>query len=756
MFRKYCCAIMGYDNKITSNNSTELYVDKNKIIEKNRISKNDNTSNQEISCKSHNLLIENNSDNYQKSYKTCLYNHNFKEIEHNNYSTENNDKGVQNRDDIRYNYKKLNKPNFLDADSIECKPNYITKTCILKNTINDVINDKKNDQTSIFKEEIKKDKMENNFSYNNQENDCGNTNISLYNLDNKEGVNTRSNDASLTTLCSTEYIGNKNIEHNYISSSDNKQNLNSIDNINILNSTNNDLNGLHSYESTLKDYEKDYGANTDIESEEDTLAQLHIDLEKKERHKNVKRKCWEINQSDIVDDKINNIYRGSRNNKNYTCSQKIQMEYGHEDYAENNMNLKDEKEGKEGNTHSEKNKNTHIRTLKFHKGDKNLFLHFFNGYNKDCMNDSKRKKYTYMKEFVQNQINFYDFLLEIHKNVPLWGEYESNFFFHWKKIMEIRIEELKIYKLIFRSLYVESVKYLHFHILKIIIDELDELRKVHEPQYIKFILSESYKKNYESNFYKTSNIHPSMNEYIQPHHIKHIEKSMDVKKFIKSLDILQNSKQQPYIVQAIEIPSHIFNMYQNKLKDEVDFSFFNSEYDNNITIGEIQISANKQSFQKNTELKENTEQSNGLFKIKSEYFDNQQIENNSEFSANLYANTKLVRDEENEAKSATKNTQKISSKKKENYKVKKLNASINTKPKKRTGYYDLEIDGVVASFEARKGVYYDKSRKLWRANWKENGKIQTKGFSVNEYKSVQLARQKAIEWREMKEVQLLL
>ncbi|CAD2111559.1 transcription factor with AP2 domain(s), putative [Plasmodium vinckei petteri] len=747
---------MGYDNKITSNNSTELYADKNKIIEQNSIAKNDNTRNQGISWKSHNLLIENNSDNFQKNYKTCLYNHNFKEIEHNNYSNENNDKGVQNRDVIRYNNKQLNKPNFLDADSIECKPNYIAQTYILKNTFNDAINDKKNNQTSIFKEEIKKEKMENNFSYNNQESDYGNTNTSLYNLDNKEGVNMRSNEASLTTICSTEYIGNKNIEQNYISSSDNKHNLNSIDNINMLNSTNNDLNGLYSYESTLKDYEKDDGANTDIESEEDALAQLHIDLEEKERHKNVKRKYWEINQNDIVDDKINNIYRGSRNNKNYTCSQKIQMEYAYEAYAENNMNLKDEKEGKEGNTHSEQNKNTHIRTLQFHKGDKNLFFHFFNGYNKDYTNGSKRKKYAYMKEFVQHQINFYDFLLEIHKNVPLWGEYESNFFFHWKKIMEIRIEELKIYKLIFRSLYVESVKYLHFHILKIIIDELDELRKVHEPQYIKFILSESYKKNYESNFYKISNINPSMNEYIQPHHMKHIEKSMNIKKFIKSLDILQNSKQQPYIVQAIEIPSHIFNMYQNKFKDEINFSFFNSEHENNITIEEIKISANNQSLQKNTELKKNAEQSNGLFKIKSEHFDNQKIENNPELSANFYANTKFARGEENEIKSTPKNTQKMSSKKKENYKIKKLNSSINTKPKKRTGYYDLEIDGVVASFEARKGVYYDKSRKLWRANWKENGKIQTKGFSVNEYKSVQLARQKAIEWREMKEVQLLL
>lgn len=85
---------MGHDNKFTSNNSSELYVDKNKINEQNNIAENDSASNHEIVCKCHNLLIENNSDNYHKNYKTYLYNQNFKEIELNNYSTENNDKGL--------------------------------------------------------------------------------------------------------------------------------------------------------------------------------------------------------------------------------------------------------------------------------------------------------------------------------------------------------------------------------------------------------------------------------------------------------------------------------------------------------------------------------------------------------------------------------------------------------------------------------------------------------------------------------------
>ncbi|CAI7722324.1 AP2 domain transcription factor AP2-HC, putative [Plasmodium vivax] len=323
------------------------------------------------------------------------------------------------------------------------------------------------------------------------------------------------------------------------------------------------------------------------------------------------------------------------------------------------------------------------------KKDKHSTRNFTKNYKKELrkyleLNSLTRKK-VHMELFLHHQINCYDLLLEIRKKIPIWGEYEANFFFHWKKIMTICIEELKIYILIFRSLNIETVKHLDFFMLKIIVDELDELRKVHEPNYKPFIFTQECLNRYEYScpFEKSPDIYVNMNEFIQPWYRKNFNKSMDIKKFLNSLDILENQKHKSYVIQAMEIPTYIFDLCDLE------------------------------------------EAKNGITTPNGEGPPNGKVK-------------------------------KMCAKKKENHKVKNVNTAVNPKPKKRTGYYDLEIDGVVASFEARKGVYYDKSRKLWRANWKENGKIQTKGFSVNEYKSVQLARQKAIEWREKKEAELLL
>ncbi|KAF8819284.1 AP2 domain transcription factor AP2IX-9 [Cardiosporidium cionae] len=79
--------------------------------------------------------------------------------------------------------------------------------------------------------------------------------------------------------------------------------------------------------------------------------------------------------------------------------------------------------------------------------------------------------------------------------------------------------------------------------------------------------------------------------------------------------------------------------------------------------------------------------------------------------------------------------------------------SKSENPRRRSGVCKIELDntGLVATFVTRKGVYFDKTRKLWRANWKENGRIHTKGFSVNEYGNHAAARHRAIEFREGKE-----
>ncbi|GAW82526.1 transcription factor with AP2 domain(s) [Plasmodium gonderi] len=376
---------------------------------------------------------------------------------------------------------------------------------------------------------------------------------------------------------------------------------------------------------------------------------------------------------------------------------KSEKEDSTEKYSEGNANVETEFERKQHMLNEEENEDNCCSENidKIYEEDLRRCLE---------LNNLTRKK-VHMELFLHHQINCYDLLLEIRKKIPIWGEYEANFYFHWKKIMTICIEELKIYILIFRSLSIGTVKHLDFFMLKIIIEELDELRKVHEPNYKPFTFTQEclnysdYANSYEQN----PDIYVNMNKCIQPWYVKNFNKSMDIKKFLNSLDILENQKHKSYIIQAMEIPNYIFDL---------------------------------------CDMEEGAESGapNGAGSSKEEPAKNKMHSINRNIATN----------------DAQKKVKKTCKKKKENQKMKSLNTSINSKPKKRTGHYDLEIDGVVASFEARKGVYYDKSRKLWRANWKENGKIQTKGFSVNEYKSVQLARQKAIEWREKKEAELLL
>ncbi|PFH33669.1 hypothetical protein BESB_078850 [Besnoitia besnoiti] len=45
------------------------------------------------------------------------------------------------------------------------------------------------------------------------------------------------------------------------------------------------------------------------------------------------------------------------------------------------------------------------------------------------------------------------------------------------------------------------------------------------------------------------------------------------------------------------------------------------------------------------------------------------------------------------------------------------------------------------------GVYFDASRKLWRCQWRENGRFKTKGFSLNVYKTLKDARRACVVYR---------
>ncbi|SBS88618.1 transcription factor with AP2 domain(s), putative (ApiAP2), partial [Plasmodium malariae] len=468
---------------------------------------------------------------------------------------------------------------------------------------------------------------------------------------------------------------------------------------NSINSTfvTNDLNHLYSRESTLKDYIINKGGNnTEVESEDGNEEFFKKKKSEKGIHKN--------NDVDVTEDSISNVESDNnmvndenlKNDNNIVCDNSVIR--GNDVVCGGTIRLKkdkgDEDIKREENNVNEKmleRKNSIFYMLKGTNTFSNIKKKFKKELKRHRELNNITEKRVYAEIFLQNQINCYDLLLEIRKKVPIWGEYESNFFFHWRKIMALSIEELKIYILIFRSLSIETIKHLNFLMLKIIIEELDELRKVHEPFYKPFIFTHNCMKYSDYTYEKSSDIYVNMNEFIQPWYMKNFNKSMDIKKFLSSLDILENQKQKSYIIQAMEIPSHIVSMCDT-LCSEHNGEAINRDY--NTTASSKGSKGNE------------TNTGN--------------VTNNADRT-----NTG------NETNTIPKKVKKICGKKKENYKIKNLNTSINSRPKKRTGYYDLEIDGVVASFEARKGVYYDKSRKLWRANWKENGKIQTKGFSVN-------------------------
>eukprot|EP00923_Selenidium_pygospionis_P038118 GHVN01066616.1.p1 GENE.GHVN01066616.1~~GHVN01066616.1.p1 ORF type:complete len:797 (+),score=100.72 GHVN01066616.1:219-2609(+) len=66
--------------------------------------------------------------------------------------------------------------------------------------------------------------------------------------------------------------------------------------------------------------------------------------------------------------------------------------------------------------------------------------------------------------------------------------------------------------------------------------------------------------------------------------------------------------------------------------------------------------------------------------------------------------------------------------------------------------FERAVSGDSTDEPTIKGVYFDRARKLWRANWKENGRVRTKGFSVAEHGN-EMARELACEHRLRMEVQ---
>ncbi|CRG94756.1 transcription factor with AP2 domain(s), putative [Plasmodium gallinaceum] len=644
----------------------EELIDESKIIEKNNIIKEENSLNRNDKSNNSDLTSkENLKELICKKEIECL-----ESTKKDNFHSE-----------IDLNKK--------DENNVILNNHYLEK-----NSINDSNNKNKDDDNDINNVSTSEN-YNNNLNYIGSisfDQNKGDSNMDISRYYNKENIDINQEKNHKTSLFLEKNTSNINNLYNFNDS-------NHLYNIKKL-SGENDIQNLSSMNEKYNDDNKtvvNESNNVNIENDENAQNSNEYDMDdKKKTNKYYLEIKDDNNKEEVIDkEKINknidnhhmsDYSRNTKKEKESICVENTEFNNSINGYNNiyNKINLSNKKEE---NLKSKKKSNNESKDEVFFTSTN--MRNYKNGLENCSELNNFTKKRAQMEIFLHNQINCYDMLLEIHKRIPLWGEYEANFFFHWRKIMTLNNEELKIYILIFRSLSIETIKHLDFYILKIIIGELDELRKVHEPNYNPFIFTEDYIKNYDLTFQKSSDIYVNMNEFMQPWYVRNNNKSLDIKKFLNSLDILENQKQRSYIIQAMEIPSHIFEMCNGTNKEE------------------------------KTEKIEKT-------------------------------------DVQPEINKTSKKVKKDNAKKRENNKIKNLKSSINSRPKKRTGYYALEIDGVIASFEARKGVYYDKSRKLWRANWKENGKIQTKGFSVNEYKSVQLARQKAIEWREKKEAELLL
>ncbi|SPJ12925.1 transcription factor with AP2 domain(s) [Plasmodium sp. DRC-Itaito] len=644
----------------------------------------------------------------------------------------------------------------------------------MKTANGSIKNDKKDEEE--YKKSIKSKNNKNNKSNKNNKNNKNNDDGYMKKEDqinSIEASNQKNNNNNNNNECDTKYDANINSKGN----ANNNHNNNSYINVDGYNDNkeNDTINDKHNNNNMNNDKTQDECTNKKDINNNNNNSNNNSNNNHNNNHNNNSNNNHNNNSNNNHNNNSNNNHNNNSNNNHNNNSNN-----NHNNNSNNNHNNNSNNSNNNHNDNSNNNNNNNNNDNISFKCEGNVFQEF---------NEFMRKK-MWMEKYLHNQINCYDVLLEIRKRVPTWGDYKCNFFFHWKKIMELNNDELKIYILIFRSLCNENIKKIDFYILKIILNELDELRKVNEPHYVSFEFTQDCINNGETKYVNSSDVYFNMNQFIQPWYLKNFNRSMDIKKLLNSLDILENQKKKTFIVHGMEIPEELFNMYnsnKNKAKKTQKCSKINTYehlYDQLSTHSDVRVNnklkdnvqeksqnyiyrnENKQTknckYLKKTNTLLNNEHINNMVSNsdntkKKDINKNRNINESVKKASTKYNNKNISNSNNNKTDNTCEKTTKDYESKQVNKTLKKnANGSNNSKGKKRTGFYDLEIDGVISSFEARKGVYYDKSRKLWRANWKENGKIQTKGFSVNEYKSVQLARQKAIEWREKKEAELLL
>ncbi|EEA05360.1 AP2 domain-containing protein [Cryptosporidium muris RN66] len=374
--------------------------------------------------------------------------------------------------------------------------------------------------------------------------------------------------------------------------------------------------------------------------------------------------------------------------------------------------------------------------------------------------------------FMQLQTKFFDLLLEIHHLIPSWGSYKENFYFHWKRIIGASsVKDIHAYKLIFRCLGNLSPSSTPIFILKPVIKQLDEYRKISEADYIptdldiiipqnqplppvsvfqssqQISLPASPIGNTNSHFekcYGNKNYSPKSES---DNSINLNQNNTDFNKindFIPNLLDRNNlmppgSPHNPASFLLFSGDSHSQSqnavtaaalLFGTRPSINTDSSLNSSSYcDKQISSGHTSITCLKGS-----ELSPDITSNN----LHTSTFTPSTCTSSSSLSPSDYGMAGPLMAAFQHIQAVAAAAAVVSQNKNSPDRVKVDNNS--SQPPKKRPRRNGEIQG----------VYFDKIRKLWRANWKENGRVKTKGFSVFQYGD-EGARQKAIDYRKKME-----
>ncbi|KAJ1615221.1 apicomplexan specific protein [Cryptosporidium canis] len=382
--------------------------------------------------------------------------------------------------------------------------------------------------------------------------------------------------------------------------------------------------------------------------------------------------------------------------------------------------------------------------------------------------------------FMQLQTELFDILLEIYNLIPSWGSFKENFYFHWKRIIgACNFRDLNAYRLIFRCLGNLRPSSIPIFILRPIIRQLDEYRKISEPEYL------------PSHFEFDSNLHGNLITCTNAPFIIFQNSQIlnalsvpvdDTKQEItenKTKDDLYSDKYNSLYYHGVvnNVPTQFSSRSSASVSEtgNTPFSLFESDIINSIHQHGRQINLFDDKQNSLNCIFSGIRQLDGAIKDHEKSFDRTLLNNwqpskeltfSDELSSEPISNSFISSSNCNSNSTVSSpygSARTISSHSEGNIagpimatfhyiqtstantknNLSSVNHSSNdqntTQPKKRP-----RKNGEI------QGVYFDKIRKLWRANWKENGRVKTKGFSVFQF-GEEGARQKAIEYRKKME-----